>query len=285
MKTANQQHMSLSISFVRFKHFFCRSFLAAFIFGFFFVSCGSSKKGKSATRSWPKIEIVKTNNKSVNKEIAKLKKKGAQLDMRTVAYISKYALVSMEEMKKAKIPASITLAQGILESGRGLSRLALKSNNHFGVKCHKGWKGKTVRHDDDKKQECFRKYKAVAESYKDHSRFLKTRSRYDFLFDLKRDDYKRWAKGLRKAGYATDKKYANRLIHLIETYELYNFDKIVLKKKIKKRTSKNKKLYTVQKGDTLYSISQKHKITVAQLKSWNHLDSDAINPTQQLRVK
>jgi len=90
---------------------------------------------------------------------------------------------------------------------------------------------------------------------------------------------------LRKAGYATDKKYADRLINLIETYELYNFDKIVLKKKIKKRTSKNKKLYTVRKGDTLYSISQKYKITIAQLKSWNQLDSSAINPTQQLRVE
>jgi flagellum-specific peptidoglycan hydrolase FlgJ len=285
LKPANQHHMSPYISFVRFKYFFCRSFLAAFLFGFFFVSCGSSKKGKSATRSWSKIEIVKTNNKSVNKEISKLKKKGAQLDMRTVAYISKYALVSMEEMKKAKIPASITLAQGILESGRGLSMLAFKSNNHFGVKCHKGWKGKTVRHDDDKRQECFRKYKAVSESYKDHSRFLKTRSRYDFLFDLKKDDYKRWAKGLRKAGYATDKKYADRLINLIETYELYNFDKIVLKKKIKKRTSEKKKLYTVRKGDTLYSISKKHKITIAQLKFWNQLDSSAINPSQKLRVK
>lgn len=251
----------------------------------FLMGCGSQKKVVSTPIKLPKTTVVKTGVKAVDKEIKKMQKKPSQLDLRTVAYISHYALVAMEEMKKNKIPASITLAQGILESGRGLSELALKSNNHFGIKCHKGWRGKSVRYDDDEKQECFRKYKTPAASYKDHSAFLKTRSRYAFLFDLKKDNYKAWAKGLRKAGYATDKKYADRLIRLIETYRLYNFDRIVLRKKIKEPSVKGKKVYAVQKGDTLYSIAKKFKVTVRELKSWNRLESDVLSISQELRVR
>ena len=257
----------------------------------FVVSCGSNKKVASAKRiPPPKIVIEKTANKKVNKEIIKLKKSKSNLDLRTVAYISKYAEISMEEMRKSKIPASITLAQGILESGNGISQLALKSNNHFGVKCHKGWKGKSVKHDDDEKQECFRKYKEVESSYKDHSEFLTTRSRYDFLFKLKKDDYKAWAKGLKKAGYATDKKYPAKLIRLIEVYKLYNYDKIALKKKIKepkasKSIKEKNKMHLVKKGDTLYSISRRYKISVSELKSLNNLNSNTISIQQELRVK
>jgi len=250
------------------------------------ASCGSSKKVASIKRiPPPKIVIEKPADKKVNKEIVKLKKSKSNLNLRTVAYISKYAEISMKEMKKSKIPASITLAQGILESGNGISQLALKSNNHFGVKCHKGWKGKSVRHDDDEKQECFRKYKEVETSYKDHSEFLMTRSRYDFLFKLKKDDYKAWAKGLKKAGYATDKKYPQKLIHLIETYKLYNYDKLVLRKKIKDVKQEKFESYLVKKGDTLYSISRKHKMTVAELKALNSLKTNTISIKQELRVK
>lgn len=116
----------------------------------------------------------------------------------------------MEEMRKYKIPASITLAQGILESGSGKGRLAVEANNHFGIKCH-GWTGKKIYHDDDASQECFRKYDYAKSSFEDHSTFLTTRGRYSKLFDYKVDDYKSWAKGLRAAGYATDRKYPQKI--------------------------------------------------------------------------
>ena len=145
---------------------------------------------------------------------------------KTESYISKYSSVAVDEMNKYSIPASITLAQGILESGNGESRLAVDGKNHFGIKCHSNWNGKTIVVDDDEKGECFRKYSKVAESYRDHSLFLSERGRYSFLFAYKKSDYKKWAKGLKKAGYATNPKYASLLIDLIEKYELYNYDKI-----------------------------------------------------------
>ena len=145
---------------------------------------------------------------------------------KTESYISKYSSVAVVEMNKYSIPASITLAQGILESGNGESRLAVDGKNHFGIKCHSNWNGKTIIVDDDEKGECFRKYSNVAESYRDHSLFLSERGRYSFLFAYKKSDYKKWAKGLKKAGYATNPKYASLLIDLIEKYELYHYDKI-----------------------------------------------------------
>ena len=140
------------------------------------------------------------------------------------SYIKEYAPLAVEQMKKHKIPASITLAQGLLESGAGTSSLARKSNNHFGIKCHSTWRGKKVYYDDDAPKECFRAYRKVEDSYEDHSKFLTEGARYRFLFDLKITDYKGWAKGLKKAGYATDRSYANRLITIIEDYELYKYD-------------------------------------------------------------
>lgn len=148
----------------------------------------------------------------------------AQQAMTRQMYIDTYYLIAVREMTQHGIPASITLAQGILESGNGNSRLAVEANNHFGIKCHTGWEGPYIRHDDDEKQECFRKYTSPDESYRDHSLFLTTRSRYAFLFDLKPTNYKAWAKGLKKAGYATSKTYADHLIRLIETHHLYVYD-------------------------------------------------------------
>ena len=139
-------------------------------------------------------------------------------------YIKKYAPAAIKNMRFYKIPASITLAQGILESGHGQSTLAKKANNHFGIKCHKGWKGKSISHDDDAKDECFRSYKNPLRSYKDHSLFLVERDRYSSLFELNRKDYKSWAIGLKAAGYATDPKYAEKLISLIQRFKLDNFD-------------------------------------------------------------
>ncbi len=139
-------------------------------------------------------------------------------------YVKKYADMAVKEMVRSGVPASITLAQGMLESGSGMSKLATQGNNHFGIKCHKGWEGKSMKVDDDAPNECFRVYSSVADSYKDHSDFLRYRDRYKFLFDLERTDYKGWAYGLKKAGYATDPGYPAKLIKYIEEYKLYKYD-------------------------------------------------------------
>ena len=141
------------------------------------------------------------------------------------SYIEKYAPLAVAEMYRSGVPASITLAQGMLESGNGRSELALKSNNHFGIKCHNNWSGGRVYHDDDRKGECFRKYDHPKESYHDHSDFLRYRDRYKFLFDYRITDYKSWAYGLKKAGYATDPAYPKKLIKLIEDYDLHEYDR------------------------------------------------------------
>ncbi len=139
-------------------------------------------------------------------------------------YIRKYADLAIEEMNRTGIPASITMAQALLESDDGNSYLAVYGNNHFGIKCHKDWKGKKIRFDDDKRNECFRKYNSVEESYRDHSDFIRNGQRYAFLFSLNPKDYKTWAKGLKKAGYATNPHYARMLIKIIEDNKLYLLD-------------------------------------------------------------
>lgn len=140
-----------------------------------------------------------------------------------LTYINQYSQLAVKQQKEYGIPASITLAQGLLESGAGNSNFARESNNHFGIKCN-DWVGEKIYHDDDEKGECFRKYNQVLESYEDHSLFLKNKPRYAFLFDLKPTDYEGWAFGLKKAGYATDPTYAYKLITIIETYDLHQYD-------------------------------------------------------------
>tara|TARA_B110000114_G_scaffold125525_1_gene131494 strand:- start:2030 stop:2845 length:816 start_codon:yes stop_codon:yes gene_type:complete len=200
-------------------------------------------------------------------------------------YISYFKAVAINEMYLYGIPASITLAQGILESGSGKGRLARQANNHFGIKCH-NWTGDKIYHDDDEAQECFRKYNNPNMSYRDHSEFLVNRKRYAGLFKLRLTNYKGWAKGLRKAGYATDPRYPKKLISLIERYELYKFDE-----KPKNKRSKNKpssktitQNHVVQKGDTLYSISKLYNITVDQITKQNKLNSTELSIGQQLRI-
>lgn len=139
-------------------------------------------------------------------------------------YINKYKDIAIDHQKRYKIPASITLAQGLLESAAGTSELARKSNNHFGIKCHNSWEGKRVYHDDDEKGECFRKYRNPKESYEDHALFLTKSPRYEKLFKLDITDYKGWAHGLKRCGYATDKAYASKLIQTIELYDLHRYD-------------------------------------------------------------
>ena len=202
-------------------------------------------------------------------------------------YIKTYSALAIEQQKKYKIPASITLAQGLLESGAGQSDLARRSNNHFGIKCHSDWRGGRVYHDDDLRGECFRKYKRVEDSYEDHSKFLK-RSRYDRLFQLKITDYKGWARGLQKCGYATDRAYANKLIKVIEDYELYRYDtgkvhKLTRqeKKKLKYPTVK----YTIyrtygllyvyaKENDSFDQIAQNLDFPVKDLKKFNEVPED-----------
>lgn len=152
-------------------------------------------------------------------------------------YIEKYSDIAVEHMHTYKIPASIKLAQGLLESGAGMSDLARRSNNHFGIKCHRNWQGGRVYAADDLPNDCFRKYDKVSDSYRDHSEFLVTGGRYQNLFSLSITDYKGWARGLQKSGYATDKAYANKLIKLIEDYELYRYDT-----KSKRRRDKNENI-------------------------------------------
>ena len=194
------------------------------------------------------------------------------------SYIKKYRELAVEEMKKYHIPASITLAQGLLESGAGKSELARKSNNHFGIKCGGDWRGKTVRHDDDARGECFRAYKHPKDSYEDHSKFLVGRPRYASLFKLKITDYKGWARGLKKAGYATNPRYADQLIGIIELYELYKYDEKNYLKWLKKNPNPhqtyiaNDLLYiVVRAGDSWKSISQEFDISQKKLRKYNDL--------------
>jgi len=143
-------------------------------------------------------------------------------------YITSFADLAMSEMRRTGVPASITLAQGIIESDYGRSRLAREANNHFGIKCHNNWTGRRIYHDDDRRNECFRRYRDVSESYIDHSDFLRMASRYSFLFELDAGDYKAWARGLKKAGYATNPRYANMLIDMIERNNLHVYDELVI---------------------------------------------------------
>lgn len=168
-------------------------------------------------------------------------------------YIEKYKDIAIREMDKTGIPASITLAQGCLESGNGNSELAQKAKNHFGIKCHSSWKGEGFYMDDDAKDECFRVYKDPEESYKDHSEFLVNGSRYDFLFELKPTDYKGWAHGLKKAGYAANPKYPDLLIKIIEDEELNLLDEKKSRTKSNKETSKPTSTAVVQNGESTNS--------------------------------
>ncbi len=219
-------------------------------------------------------------------------------------YIEKYKDIAIKEMKKHSIPASITIAQGMLESGFGNSKLAKKANNHFGIKCHKDWKGKTYRKDDEKRRECFRKYYSAKESFKDHSIFLSQRNRYKFLFNYKISDYKSWARGLKKAGYSTNPRYHRLLIAIIEEHELYKFDnrrqkKYSLKEKtiktdsylakssLSKETkfeltsvnSNNRKIYKnnkvkliiAEQGDTYKKIADEFNVYTYQIYKYNDL--------------
>lgn len=198
-------------------------------------------------------------------------------------YIKKWDKVAVEQMKKHKIPASITLAQGLLESGAGKSRLARVSNNHFGIKCGSSWRGRSVRHDDDAPDECFRAYRSAVQSYEDHSKFLTENRRYAPLFRLKLTDYRGWARGLKKAGYATNPSYATLLISIIEDYELYKYDGGRKARRAMRDDVlpphdvfiANGLLYVIANdGDTFKSIGKELGIRSKKLASYNDLWHD-----------
>jgi LysM repeat protein len=215
----------------------------------------------------------------------------AEHKMTSKSYIESYKDEAIKEMLMYNIPASITLAQGMLESGNGNSDLAVYANNHFGIKCHAGWTGPTFIKDDDAKDECFRKYASVLDSYTDHSKFLRNRPRYAALFELKRNDYKGWAEGLKAAGYATDPKYTKRLIELIETHKLYQYDvqeglpnitasaeKPSIPDKFEPREILRFhliKYIIVKPGDSFYKIAHDTDKDLWQLYKFNDLEPDA----------
>ena len=222
-----------------------------------------------------------------------------------IDYINKYSSLAIKEMKRTGVPASITLAQGLLESNAGQSALAKKGNNHFGIKCHNDWNGKTMKVDDNAPKECFRVYPNVEASYRDHSDFLRGRDRYKSLFELKPGDYKGWAHGLKKAGYATDPSYATKLIEIIEDYDLARFDKgvkvevkppleietpvVVKEPQYQKpeyheslRFSTSRKTYTqngvkfvyAAAGETFASIAAANDLFLKELLRFNDLEQD-----------
>lgn len=221
------------------------------------------------------------------------------------SYIERYKNIAITEMNGSGIPASITLAQGILESGNGNSKLAKEANNHFGIKCATEWKGETVLQDDDNKDDCFRVYKSPEESFRDHTEFLK-RKRYASLFELDKNDYRGWANGLKTAGYATNPRYAELLISLVERYDLSRFDRIenerektIRENKVMKEIAINiptekkqetvkspvvMKIYEVRSGDTLTSVSKQFSLSEADLKALNGLENVNLLPGQLLLV-
>jgi LysM repeat protein len=215
-------------------------------------------------------------------------------------YIARYKDLAIKQMKESGIPASIILAQGCLESGNGNSRLSVEGNNHFGIKCHESWKGERIYHDDDALQECFRKYKSPEGSYSDHSDFLRYRDRYKFLFDLPPTDYKAWAHGLKKAGYATNPEYAERLIKIIEDHRLYQYDTVVSveppapsliekPKRVELPVGKREtiiinrdvferngvRFVLARTNDTYEMIANEYNITLKRLLSFNDVTADA----------
>lgn len=254
------------------------------------------------------------NNKQIEKEANKQIPNFATYT--TLTYIESFKGIAIEEMNAYGIPASITLAQGIIESGSGNSALAKFANNHFGIKCTSEWKGKAYYKDDDQQNDCFRVYKDAKESFKDHSTFLK-RKRYSFLFELDKNDYKNWALGLKTAGYATNPKYPALLINVIEKYSLYQYDQSETEREKISREDRvfteinanipfdNKKFtpvavapkdipsssettkqsnYTVKQGDTLFKIAQLYKLTVDELKALNNLVDTTIKVGQKLLI-
>ncbi len=288
----------------------------------FLVSCGSQKpyiqttvkntkkhskynsKSSNDTQSGKSTATNSSTIKGANSSEIQTLTATTQVKVTTeivLAYIERFKGIAIENNSRYGIPASITLAQGILESGAGTGPLSVQANNHFGIKCHKDWNGDSILHDDDTAQECFRKYADPNQSYSDHAVFLVNRKWYASLFKLDQNDYKGWAKGLKDAGYATDPKYPDKLIGLIEKYHLEQFDRNNSNSKPSSNgietvsvvptdtnnvvVNDSSNTYTVLPKDTLYSISKKTNTTVTELKELNNLTDTTISVGQILKIK
>lgn len=256
------------------------------------TSCNSLKMAANTAPEKKAPEKVISNNTLSNKSTGE-------------SYISRYKDIAIREMNRSGIPASITLAQGLLESGNGNSSLAREANNHFGIKCNTDWKGPTILKDDDAKNDCFRVYNNPDESFKDHTEFLK-RKRYAFLFELDKNDYVGWARGLKQAGYATNPRYPELLISLVERYSLDQYDrkesdveKIRREDRVLAEISQGipeekkeevakpavaMKIYEVKKGDTLFSISRRFDLSVEDVRILNNLQKEDLQLGQLLLV-
>lgn len=281
---------------------FCWLLLGAV--GFLF----SCKSGQSAsyTPHRPVVRTVKppkqkpadqsNNNTPSSTQILEATTRVKVTTEMVLAYIDHYKPTAQDHMRSYGVPCSITLAQGILESGAGTGPLCLQANNHFGIKCHSDWSGPSIYHDDDTAQECFRKYDDPNQSFRDHAEFLKNRKRYATLFSLEIMDYKSWAFGLKQAGYATDPKYPDKLIGLIERYQLHVYDAEVTGRTYTPDPPQTPEantneavspegMHMVVKGDTLYSISKKYQISVNDLRQKNNLSDNTLTIGQQLIIK
>jgi len=297
-KTSNQWQMI--IFFKNEIPYMKQSLLVLFALSILTSSCSLLKKQQLA----PISQITKPAEPVKNAEKVSATN-SSSIKTPAESYIERFKNIAISEMNGSGIPASITLAQGILESGNGNSRLAKEANNHFGIKCSTEWKGETILQDDDNKDDCFRVYKSPEESFRDHTEFLK-RKRYAPLFELDKNDYRGWANGLKTAGYATNPRYAELLISLVERYELSRFDRIENEKnktiredKVMKEIALNiptekkqetvkspivMKIYEVRSGDTLTSVSKQFTLSVADLKALNSLENENLFLGQLLLV-
>ncbi|SEG38344.1 glucosaminidase domain-containing protein [Sphingobacterium lactis] len=270
--------------------------LASLILALFFVSCGT-KRSSTVKHPAGKTSSSSSSSSSGNRGTS----------MSGLAYIDRYKGIAIEEMNKYGIPASIKLAQAILESGNGNSYLATNANNHFGIKCGGSWSGRSVNRPDDTANDCFRVYNDPEQSFRDHSQFL-LRKRYEKLFTLRKDDYKGWARGLKAAGYATNPRYPELLIDLIERYDLQQYDRaeqpaeaiarvekveevIEIKKEVEPEVPVEEikkpvvmKIYEVKIGDTLSAIARQNNVSVEDIKQWNGLSVDNVYQGQLLVV-
>ncbi|TWR28727.1 LysM peptidoglycan-binding domain-containing protein [Mucilaginibacter achroorhodeus] len=273
-----------------------RKLLFLLIAAFCFTSCSAKKGTISASKA-------RANNKYIQKR--NRESIAAHKDLTSLEYIDRFKTIAIEEMNAYGIPASITLAQGLFESGAGNSDLAKFANNHFGIKCGSTWTGESYYKNDDNENDCFRVYVNPEESFRDHSTFLKKKN-YARLFELDKNDYTGWAYGLKACGYATNPKYPQLLINLITKYQLDQYDrpegeiaKIKREDRVLEeinnkantpqqdsisKTPPDDKIYTVKQGDTLYSISKRFGITVDDLRELNKLPDNGIRIGQKLVV-
>jgi flagellum-specific peptidoglycan hydrolase FlgJ len=261
-----------------------------------FTSCSAHKSSISSKKAHNNNKIIQKKNKAA---IAAYK------SFTSLEYIDRFKAIAIQEMNQYGIPASITLAQGLFESGSGNSELAKVANNHFGIKCGSTWTGESYYKDDDNIDDCFRVYNNPEESFRDHSEFLKKKN-YARLFELDKNDYKGWAYGLKAAGYATNPKYPQLLLTIIEKYSLDQYDRPEGEvQKIKRedrvlaeinnnigtpqpdsisKISPDNKIYTVKQGDTLYNISKRFGINVDELKALNNMADNGLKIGQKLVV-